>query len=101
MTEFIGFLSELRRPKLLIRAAAEGLREYDRARDLRRVLRLAGTPAPDGALGALVAEEAGCEERRRSGDASYSFARHIEILIAMMAEARLFLRMAPSGGPAA
>ena len=97
MTDFLTSLASLRRPKLLIRAAQAGLRDYNRSRDLARVLRVNGVPAAERALGALVTEEQHCEERRRAGEASYSFSRHIELLVAMMAEARLLPHAAPEG----
>ncbi|MCU9846894.1 DUF6477 family protein [Defluviimonas sp. WL0024] len=89
MSDLLSLVSELRRPRLLIRAARAGLAEYNRSRDLRRVIRVADTPAPERALSALLAEEERLEATRQAGDASYSFIRHIEVLIAMMAEARL------------
>lgn len=92
MTDLLSLISELRRPRLLIRAARFGLSEYDRSRDLRRLMRLPTVPAPEQALASLIAEEARLEECRRDGDAGYSLARHIEILIAMMGETRLLPR---------
>lgn len=92
MTDFSAVLKDLRRPQLLIRAARHGLCDYRRDRDLRRLMRLSTLPSPDRALGALVAEEAEIERNRQSGDARYSVARHIEILIALMAEFRLLPR---------
>lgn len=92
MSDLLSVVSDLRRPRLLIRAARAGLAEYNRNRDLTRLMRIAEAPAPDRALSALMAEEERIEATRRSGDASYSFLRHIEVLIAMMAEARLLPR---------
>ncbi|MDW4547795.1 DUF6477 family protein [Defluviimonas sp. D31] len=89
MSDLLSLVSELRRPRLLIRAARAGLAEYNRNRDLKRVMRVAEAPAPERALPALLAEEERLEATRQAGDASYSFIRHIEVLIAMMAEARL------------
>lgn len=94
MADLVTLVAEMRRPRLLVRAARAGQAEYDRTRDLRRVMRLAEAPAPDRALPALLAEEERIEATRRAGDASYSFVRHIELLIAMMAEARLLPRPA-------
>ena len=85
-------LSRLRRPKLLIRAARFGLAEYNRDRDLRRLMRAQAVPAPTRALPQLIEEEARLEISRKSGAAAYSPARHVEILIALMAEARLLRR---------
>ena len=49
---------------------------------------------PETALKRLLSVEDGMEATRRAGDASYSIARHIEVLIALMAEARVVLRKA-------
>ena len=90
-------VSGLRRPALLIRAARAGLVEYNRARDLKRLMRLPHPPPPERALDALLTEEAVLEETRKAGDARYSVARHIEVLIAMMAEVRMLPRPALPG----
>ena len=37
----------------------------------------------------LISEEKEENEKRKTGDASYSITHHIELLIALMAEARL------------
>ncbi|MCB1336467.1 MAG: hypothetical protein KDK10_03070 [Maritimibacter sp.] len=84
----LAALSRLRRPKLLIRAARFGLADYNRERDLRRLMHSAHAPAPGAALARLMEEEARLEEIRRDGGAGYSPARHVEVLIALMAEAR-------------
>lgn len=84
--------TNLRRPRLLISAARHGLQDYRRDRDLRRLLPdRAQSPnqAPGDALPRLIAAEAEIEETRRSGSAGYDLARHIELLIAMLAEARI------------
>lgn len=88
-SEALSLVARLRRPRLLIRAARHGVHEYDRNRDLKRLLRAQAVPAPERAVTALLAEEGEIEEKRVSGNRSYSLARHIEVLIAMMAEARL------------
>ena len=85
-------LNRLRRPKLLIRAARFGLADYDRDRDLRRVLHMPAAPAPRTAVPRLLETEARLEHVRKTGGASYSPARHVEVLIALMAEARLLPR---------
>jgi hypothetical protein len=40
----------------------------------------------------LLHEEGRLEENRKRGDAGYSIARHIEVLIALLAESRLITR---------
>ena len=92
MTDFRALLAELRRPQLLIRAARCGLADYRRDRDLRRLLD--AQPSPDRALRRLLTEEEAVEATRRSGEAGYSVAHHIELLIALMAEVRLLPRPA-------
>jgi hypothetical protein len=89
MTDLATTLATLRRPALLVRAARFGIAEYDRRRDLARLVHWQGTPAPEQALRELIATEATLEQTRREGAAGYSLARHIEVLIAMLAEARL------------
>ncbi len=92
MPDFLQLIADLKRPKLLIRAARVGLADYNRARDLKRLTRSQSVPSPDRAMARLLAEENLMEETRLRGDAGYSFARHIELLIALIAEARLLLR---------
>ena len=90
MTDFRALLADLRRPRLLIRAARCGVDDYRRDRDLRRLID--GTMSPDRALPRLMREEKQLEEIRLSGDAEYSVSRHIEVLIAMLGEIRLLPR---------
>ena len=97
MTDLATIIAELRRPSLLVRAARAGIVDYNRARDLRRPMRMSSPPTPERALSALLAEEERIEAIRKAGDASYSFARHIEVLIAMIAEARLLPRLCGIG----
>ncbi|MFT6452540.1 MAG: hypothetical protein ACJA06_002042 [Halocynthiibacter sp.] len=89
MKDVATLLASLRRPRLLIRAARFGLDEYDRSRDLKRLISAVSPPSPAKAVSRLMDEEARLEETRQTGDASYSVSRHVEILIAIMGEARL------------
>lgn len=95
MTDFRALLSDLRRPQLLIRAARHGLCDYRRDRDLKRLLD-GQQPSPDRSVPRLLNEEELMEETRQSGDAGYSVVRHIEVLIALMAEVRLLPRVVVS-----
>lgn len=90
MTDFQVLIANLRRPRLLIRAARFGLADYRRDRDLRRLLGQISTPDRD--VERLMSEEEQLEEDRRAGEASYSVTRHIEILIALISETRLLPR---------
>lgn len=90
MTDFRAFLENLSRPRLLVRAARFGIGDYRRERDLRR---LVPQPLlPSRAVPCLIDEEERMEAIRREGRADYSVARHIEVLIALMAEVRLLPR---------
>lgn len=89
MTDCRTMLATLRRPRLLMRAARFGLGDYRRERDLRRYVD--GVASPEDAVTSLISVEARLEATRIAGDATYSIARHIEVLIALLAEAQ-FLR---------
>ncbi|MBV1866391.1 MAG: hypothetical protein KUG69_00580 [Marinosulfonomonas sp.] len=89
MPDPIQILSNLRRPRLLIRAARFGMTDYNRDRDLKRLTHTTSIPTPERAVSNLMAEESRLEGIRKSGDAAYSVSRHVEILIALMAEVQL------------
>ncbi|MDJ0822121.1 MAG: DUF6477 family protein [Paracoccaceae bacterium] len=89
MKNVLGILQDLRRPRLLIRAARIGSQDYRRDPHLHRVLGYGTLPRSGAALMRLVELEAEQDDRRRREDAGYSVARHVEILVAMMGEARL------------
>lgn len=89
MTNENSPVSALRRPRLLVRAARLGIADYDRDRDLRRLIGAARAPSPQSAISRLMEAEDLLESFRKAGDASYSVLRHVEVLIALMAEVRL------------
>lgn len=88
MHDILGTLRALRRPPLLIRAARIGLQDYRREVHLRRLLRDGPLPQSATALIRLLETEAALDEERRLANSAYSPARHVEVLIAMMGEAR-------------
>jgi hypothetical protein len=73
-----------------MRAARFGLQEYRRERDLRRYV--GNTASAEDAVSSLMSVEARLEANRVAGDAAYSVARHIEVLIALLAEAQILRR---------
>ena len=89
MIDLVRHLSTLRRPRLLVRAARIGVGDYQRERDLCRLMKSACLPSPERAVSSLISEEDALEEDRKRGDANYSPMRHVEVLIALMAESRL------------
>jgi hypothetical protein len=87
-------LAAIRRPQMLLRTARHGLRDYNRATDLRRILRVPATPRPGLAVvRALIELEALNEEARsrppQESGSPWRAARHVEVLIALIAEAAL------------
>ncbi len=93
MTDFRTLLADLRRPRLLIRAARFGVADYRRERDLRRLINASARATPEAAIPQLISAEEHMEQTRRAGDAGYSLSRHIEVLIALIAETRLLPRV--------
>lgn len=94
LVALLDAMKQTHRPMMLLRTARIGMQDYDRVRDLKRVLRLPATPAPGPAtLAALLDLEALHEDRRTRPPAEvgnpWRAARHVEILIALMAEAKL------------
>ncbi|MGP6088865.1 DUF6477 family protein [Antarctobacter jejuensis] len=89
MKDILGMLNDLRRPRLLIRAARIGAQDYRRDPHLHRVLGYGTLPRPGAALMRLMEIESEMDARRRVEDAAYTVARHVEVLTAMMGEARI------------
>jgi hypothetical protein len=90
MSEIRTMLANLRRPRLLMHAARFGLGDYRRERDLRRLVN--ASASPEVTVPQLLCVERDLEARRLAGNAGYSPARHIDVLIALLAEAQLLRR---------
>ncbi len=101
IVSIINTVSQTRRPRLLLRTARFGLQEYRRECDLKRVLRLPAAPPPGPAtVRALIELEAQIEAHRLRpahgiGD-TWRPARHVEVMIALMAEAQLMAEAVPA-----
>ncbi|SFE75474.1 DUF6477 family protein [Roseivivax sediminis] len=90
MHDLADTLLQLRRPRLLVRAARIGAQDYRRDRHLARLV--GGGSAGDATarpLERLMAAEAPLDLARREGTAGYSPARHVALLSAIIAEQRL------------
>lgn len=98
MLDMLSALNTLRRPCLLIRAARFGLAEYRRSTHLPRVLGIGPLPRSGEALMLLMDLELDIEAQRNKRTAEYSAARHVDVLIAMMGEARIVRAMIPQDG---
>lgn len=94
IVSLFDILTRARRPRLLLRAARMGTMDYRRDVDLRRILRLPATPPPGPAtVRTLLALEEQMETLRtrpfHEAGETWRAARHVEVMIALMAEARL------------
>jgi len=87
MNDFRTTVQQMQRPRMLIRAARMGLADYHRERDLRRLGHM--SLQPEESMPHLLLQEGRIEEKRRAGEMGYSIMQHIDVLIAIMAEARL------------
>lgn len=88
MPQLSQTLKTLKRPRILVGAARKGAALYRRDRDLPPLLKaLRGMES--GGPEALLMAEAQLEQTRSSGDTGYSLARHVTLLAALIAEARL------------
>ncbi|MCH2093816.1 MAG: DUF6477 family protein [Rhodobacteraceae bacterium] len=85
----LGTLEKLNRPRLLIRTARLGLKDYCRNRHLPAVLGMGSCKGGNKVLSTLVELEAEANALRVEQHATYSIRRHIELLIALMAEVRI------------
>ena len=92
MRDPLSVLKPLQRPRLLVRAAHLGLDDYRRDQSLGRLLPEGASDGVQDTFSALREREAQVDEERRSGGATYSPARHIELLAALILEARLLSR---------
>lgn len=89
MQDVLSFLTNMQRPRLLVRAARIGAQDYRRDLHLPRLLGRSNLPRSANALLRLSELEADANAKRLNGDAGYSLTRHVDLLIAIVAEARL------------
>ena len=89
MHDALGHLATLRRPRILMRAARFAAEHYRREDALPRLLHLDTPPRTAEALMRLIGREADLEAARQAGLATYSMQRHVDVLGAIVGEARL------------
>lgn len=89
MQDILSMVDTLSRPRLLTRAARLGANEYRREAHLQRLLGYGQLPRTGEALLQLLQHESTINAQRTSGDAGYSLTRHVDLLIAIVAEARV------------
>ncbi|MGJ8611219.1 MAG: DUF6477 family protein [Octadecabacter sp.] len=89
MEDVLTTLSRLNRPQLLVRTARHGIQDYNRLVHLRRLLKSEHVPGPSQAIVTLLELEAVTDQLRQDGRGEYSVARHVEMIVALMCEARI------------
>ena len=90
MEDIMTMVSRLKRPTLLVRTARHGIEDYNRVVHLRRLLKTEALPGPGRAILKLMELEAVVNEQRLADRAEYSVARHVEVMVALMCETRIF-----------
>lgn len=99
MQDLLTQLFQLRRPRLLIRAARIGAQSYRREARLPRLLGYGVSPRTGPALVKLMSIEAELNEQRENGEACYSVAAHVDVLTAVMGEAQILRAQSQETGP--
>ena len=88
MQDIHSVLSNLQRPDILVRAARFGIDDYVRSQHLPRILGNDSVPRPGPAIMKMLEIEHEFNSARIEKRATYSVARHVEVLVAIMAEAQ-------------
>lgn len=88
MDDLTAQIATLTRPRLLVSAARFGLDDYNRLPALRRLLGLDELPSRTEILSRLLVLEEAQDTMRRTNSAAYRVARHVAVLVALMAEAQ-------------
>lgn len=89
MQDIHSILNSLRRPRLLMRAARIGADSYRRSVHLPRHLGYGPLPRQGAAIMRLLEIESDLNMQRQDKDAGYSLLRHVDIMIAIVGEARI------------
>lgn len=88
MQDCLSTFQSLKRPRLLMRAANIGAKDYRRNIHLPRLLGYGRLPSSGDALMQLMDLERGLDALRTQDAENYPLLRHVEVLIAMLGEAR-------------
>jgi hypothetical protein len=89
MSNRLNTLSSLTRPKLLLHAARLAVQDYQRQSALLRILGETVTADDPDVFTQLFQHENELNDKRKSGDATYSVARHVLALTALIGEAQV------------
>jgi|TARA_B110000967_G_scaffold157321_1_gene162433 hypothetical protein len=88
MQDALTILHKLRRPKMLMRAAQIGVAEYKRVAHLPRLLGYGRMPKQSEAILKLIEIEKNLKALRKAGESADNLLRHIDVMIAIVGEAR-------------
>jgi hypothetical protein len=88
MQDALTILHKLRRPKMLMRAAQIGVAEYKRVAHLPRLLGYGRMPKQSEAILKLIEIERNLKALRKAGESADNLLRHIDVMIAIVGEAR-------------
>ena len=90
MQDALTILHKLRRPKMLMRAAQIGVAEYKRVAHLPRLLGYGRMPKQSEAILKLIEIEIekNLKALRKAGESADNPLRHIDVMIAIVGEAR-------------
>ncbi|MCF6305475.1 MAG: DUF6477 family protein [Rhodobacteraceae bacterium] len=81
-------LAGLRRPGILIESARIGVKHYQREKALNRLFKTNRPNAKTALVSALKAREQDIENLRQLGDGTYRAQHHVQVMTALIAEAR-------------
>ncbi|MBL4812511.1 MAG: hypothetical protein JKX69_09205 [Rhodobacteraceae bacterium] len=95
MQDLLSMISHLDRPKILVQAARFGVNDYRRGKHLTRLLQCGSAPRPGNAVIQLMEREHDMNALRVCSAPDYSIAGHIELLIALLGEARMLRAALP------
>ena len=88
MQDVLTILQQLQRPRLLMRAARIGAMDYRRTAQLPRLLGYGQMPKHSEAILRLIEIEGDLNALRKAGESAYNLLRHIDVMIAIVGEAR-------------
>ena len=88
MQDALTILHKLRRPKMLMRAAQIGVAEYKRVAHLPRLLGYGRMPKQSEVILKLIEIEKNLKALRKAGKSADNLLRHIDVMIAIVGEAR-------------
>jgi hypothetical protein len=101
MNDILDRLDRMRRPHLLLSAARIGAEDYRRETHLPRILGHGALPRHLAALARLMEIETEMNDTRLAEDAAYSTMNHVDVMIAVIGEARIVRATRPNLSSAA